>query len=110
GNGENCRYERGKDRRARRSVPWEPTGVAFSPHHFMKSIHSFLTVVAAALLCAQAASPSPASWASSEIARVTDAGVLGHSAATFRPQAPLTERALATAIAATDKLLHPPAP
>ncbi|MBV8080529.1 MAG: C40 family peptidase [Actinobacteria bacterium] len=63
-----------------------------------------------AALAAPAASANDAGWASREIAKVTHVSVLGHSAATFRPQAPLTEQALAAAIAATDKLLAPPPP
>src|SRR5207237_1825263 len=67
----------------------------------------------ATLVVAAAAAAAPAgrsSWAAAEIARVTSVGVLGDSAASFRPQDPLTERALAAAIAATDRLLNPPAP
>jgi cell wall-associated NlpC family hydrolase len=47
-------------------------------------------------------------WAAPEIKAVTLAGVLGSSPATFSPQAPLTQRALATAIAAADGIQHPP--
>ena len=47
-------------------------------------------------------------WAGPEIRAVTQAGVLGRSAATFGPDAPLTQGALAGAIAATDAVQHPP--
>src|SRR5581483_11456808 len=63
----------------------------------------------AALAFAPAASSNGSTWASAAISRVTSVGVLGDSSAGFRPQAPLTERALAAAIAATDALLQPPA-
>ena len=69
-----------------------------------------MAFAAAVMALAPAASASRASWAAAEITRVTSVGVLGNSASSFRPQAPLTERALAAAIAATDKLLDPPAP
>jgi cell wall-associated NlpC family hydrolase len=46
-------------------------------------------------------------WAAPEIRAVTQAGVLGSSPATFAPQSPLTQRALATAIAAADGIQHP---
>jgi cell wall-associated NlpC family hydrolase len=46
-------------------------------------------------------------WAAPEIDAVTQAGVLGSSPATFAPQSPLTQRALATAIAAADGIQHP---
>jgi cell wall-associated NlpC family hydrolase len=49
-------------------------------------------------------------WAAPEIRAVTQAGVLGTSPASFAPQAPLTQRALANAIGATDALQHPAAP
>ncbi len=47
-------------------------------------------------------------WAAPEIKAVTQAGVLGSSPATFAPSSPLTERALASAIAAADLIQHPP--
>jgi len=77
---------------------------------FVQSSASAAVSAAIALALAPGASAGGASWAVAEIARVTSVGVLGDSAAAFRPQAPLTERALAAAIAATDKLLAPPAP
>jgi cell wall-associated NlpC family hydrolase len=49
-------------------------------------------------------------WAAPEIRAVTQAGVLGSSPATFAPQSPLTQRALASAIAAADGVQHPPPP
>ena len=49
-------------------------------------------------------------WAAPEIRAVTQAGVLGRSPATFAPDAPLTERALAAAIDTADGIQHPPAP
>jgi cell wall-associated NlpC family hydrolase len=49
-------------------------------------------------------------WAAPEIRAVTQAGVLGSSPATFAPQSPLTQRALASAIAAADGIQHPPLP
>ena len=77
---------------------------------FLKSTAFAAAVAVLSLAPAASASPSRSSWALAEITRVTSVGVLGDSAAEFRPQAPLTERALAAAIAATDKLLEPPAP
>ncbi len=75
-----------------------------------KPAEALLAAALALLAFAPAAPASPASWASAEIARVTSAGVLGSSPAGFQQQAPLTEQALAAAIAATDKVLHPPQP
>jgi len=64
--------------------------------------------LAAVFACSAAASGG--SWAGPQISAVTQAGVLGRSPATFAPQAPLTEAALASAIQATDALQHPPLP
>ena len=47
-------------------------------------------------------------WAAPEIKAVTQAGVLGSSPATFAPQSPLTQGALAAAITAADGIQHPP--
>jgi cell wall-associated NlpC family hydrolase len=47
-------------------------------------------------------------WAAPEIKAVTNAGVLGTSPATFRPDAALTQQELADAIGATNTLQHPP--
>ena len=49
-------------------------------------------------------------WAAPEIRTVTHRGVLGSSATDFRPQASLTQGALAGAIARTDSLQHSSAP
>jgi cell wall-associated NlpC family hydrolase len=46
-------------------------------------------------------------WAAPEIRAVTEAGILGSSPATFAPQSPLTQRALATAIETADGIQHP---
>jgi cell wall-associated NlpC family hydrolase len=78
----------------------------------MTKLAPLLLLLAALVLAplAAGAHTQPRSWASSEIGAVTHAGILGSSPATFAPQAPLTERALQAAIAASDRLLHPPAP
>ena len=69
------------------------------------------TVVAAlAAVFACTAGASVRNWAAPQIRAVTQAGVLGTSAATFAPQAPLTQAALAGAVRATDALQHPPLP
>jgi cell wall-associated NlpC family hydrolase len=68
-------------------------------------------VVAGAVLAGAAraeAATGSRDWAASEIAAVTQAGVLGSSPSTFAPESPLTERALAAAVAAADRLQHPP--
>src|SRR5438445_4813908 len=62
----------------------------------------------AALAVASAAGASPSNWAAPQIKAVTAVGVLGSSPATFDGRAPLTEGALAGAIAATDKAQTPP--
>lgn len=64
----------------------------------------FLLVVAAAGALAVTADAGNGSWAAPQIRAVTQAGVLGTSPATFAPDAPLTQRALATAVAATNAL------
>ena len=61
------------------------------------------------LTCTVGAQAGGRDWAGPEIRAVTQAGVLGTSPATFAPAAPLTQRALASAITAADKLQHPPA-
>lgn len=63
-----------------------------------------LLVLAAAGALAVAADAGNGSWAAPQIRAVTQAGVLGTSPATFAPDAPLTQRALATAVAATGAL------
>jgi cell wall-associated NlpC family hydrolase len=69
-------------------------------------------VLAAALAAcfACAASAADRNWAGPQIRAVTQAGVLGRSPAAFAPQSPLTQSALAQAIAATDAIQHPPLP
>ncbi len=71
-----------------------------------------ITAVALASIfaCSVRADATDRNWAAPEIRTVTKAGVLGHSPATFAPQAPLTQSALAAAIAATAALQHPLAP
>jgi len=63
-------------------------------------------VAAAALTLAVQAAGSRSNWAAPEIRAVTQAGVLGTSPATFRPDAPLTQGALADAISTTDTVQH----
>jgi len=58
--------------------------------------------LASVLACALRADAAERSWAAPEIRAVTQAGVLGSSASSFAPQAPLTQSALAAAIKATD--------
>jgi cell wall-associated NlpC family hydrolase len=65
-------------------------------------------VLAACFACT--ATAGTRNWAGPQIAAVTRVGVLGSSPAAFAPQSPLTESALAQALAATDALEHPPAP
>ncbi len=69
---------------------------------------TFVAALAAVFACTAGASVR--SWAAPQIQAVTKAGVLGTSAATFAPQAPLTQAALAEAVRATDGLQHPPVP
>jgi cell wall-associated NlpC family hydrolase len=69
---------------------------------------AFLLVLSSVLAWAVAAGAGGRNWAAPEIRAVTQAGVLGHSPATFAPQSPLTQRALATAIATADGIQHPP--
>jgi cell wall-associated NlpC family hydrolase len=70
-----------------------------------------LPTVAAALAAPAAA--GDASWAAPQISAVTQAGILGSSPATFRPQASLTQGQLAAAVktaAAVQAPAAPPAP
>ena len=67
-----------------------------------------LAVLGCAFACAAAA--APANWAAPQIAAVTNVGILGTSATSFRPQSPLTQAQLAAAVATTDVLQHPAAP
>jgi cell wall-associated NlpC family hydrolase len=69
-----------------------------------------LAVAALAATFACTAGAADRNWAGPEIRMVTQAGVLGRSAAAFAPQAPLTQAALAQAIGATDAIQHPPVP
>ncbi len=65
---------------------------------------AILLALAAAGSLAVAADAGNGSWAAPQIRVVTQAGVLGSSPATFAPEAPLTQRALATAVAAANAL------
>jgi cell wall-associated NlpC family hydrolase len=65
-----------------------------------------VAVLAGSLACAATAAGD--NWAAPQIKAVTEAGVLGRSAATFAPQQSLTQSALAAAIKATDAIQHPP--
>jgi len=64
-----------------------------------------LAVLGCVFACAAAA--APANWAAPQIEAVTQAGILGTSASSFKPQSPLTQSQLAAAVAATDALQHP---
>ncbi len=66
-------------------------------------------VAALAGIFACTAGASERNWAAPQIRAVVQMGVLGTSTATFAPQAPLTQAALADALRATDALQHPPA-
>ncbi len=68
-------------------------------------------ILAAALCGALActASASTGNWAAPQIRQVTKAGVLGQTGTPFEPQAPLTQGALATAVAAADQIQFPAA-
>src|SRR5512147_2277049 len=68
----------------------------------------FVAALAGALACTAAAGGR--NWAAPEIRAVTQAGVLGTSPATFAPQSPLTQSALASAVKVADALQHPAAP
>jgi cell wall-associated NlpC family hydrolase len=69
-----------------------------------------LLALSSVLAWTAAAGAGGRDWAAPEIRAVTQAGVLGSSPATFAPQSPLTQRALASAIAAADGVQHPPPP
>jgi cell wall-associated NlpC family hydrolase len=71
-----------------------------------------LVLVLPALAAALAASATAAerNWAAPQIEQVTKAGVLGSSPGAFRPQAALTQGALAAAVKATAALQTPAAP
>jgi cell wall-associated NlpC family hydrolase len=67
-----------------------------------------LAVLGCAFACAAAA--APVNWAAPQIQAVTRAGILGTSAASFKPEAALTQAQLAAAIAAADAVQRPPSP
>jgi cell wall-associated NlpC family hydrolase len=67
-----------------------------------------LAVFGCVFACAAAA--APANWAAPQIQAVTQAGILGTSTSSFKPQLPLTQSQLAAAIVATDAVQHPVAP
>ena len=67
-----------------------------------------MPAVAAALAAPAAAGDRD--WAAPQILEVTQAGVLGTSAATFRPQAVLTQGQLAAAVKTTAAVQAPPPP
>ena len=73
-------------------------------------VPAFLLALATVLAWTVGAGAGGRNWAAPEIRAVTQAGVLGHSPATFAPQSPLTQSALASAVAAADAIQHPPAP
>jgi cell wall-associated NlpC family hydrolase len=75
-----------------------------------RAAFAFLIAVSGVLAWTVSAGAGDRNWAAPEIHAVTQAGVLGRSPATFAPQAPLTQRALAAAIAAADGIQHPPVP
>lgn len=73
-----------------------------------RAVFSFLCVLSGVLAWTVGAGAGSRNWAAPEIRAVTQAGVLGSSPATFAPQSPLTQRALASAITAADGIQHPP--
>jgi cell wall-associated NlpC family hydrolase len=74
-----------------------------------RATFTFLIALSSVLAWTVGAGAGGRNWAAPEIRAVTQAGVLGSSPATFAPQSPLTQRALASAIAAADGVQHPPA-
>jgi cell wall-associated NlpC family hydrolase len=79
----------------------------------MKQLIGPVALLAAGLLVSASASAAPRkteSWAAAEIRQVTNAGVLGRSAADFEPTAPLTPEALQAALQTIDALQHPAPP
>ncbi len=66
-----------------------------------------VTTLAAVTACPAAAAGE--GWATSQIRVVTKAGIFPGPVSGFRPQAPLTQAALAAAIRATDTIRTPPA-
>jgi cell wall-associated NlpC family hydrolase len=87
-----------------------PTGRDYGQMPVRRFLPLLAALVPVLLAVANAAAAGDGSWAAAEIRAVTGAGVLGTSPAGFHPQAPLSQRALAAAIAATDAVQHPPAP
>jgi len=73
-----------------------------------RAAFAFLISLSSVLAWTSGARAGGRNWAAPEIRAVTQAGVLGSSPATFAPQSPLTQRALAAAITAADGLQHPP--
>jgi cell wall-associated NlpC family hydrolase len=69
-----------------------------------------MAISACALVAASGVLAESSSWAAPQIRAVTRAGVLGTSPSTFNAAKPLTQAALAQAIARTNTLQHPPAP
>jgi len=67
-----------------------------------------MAVLGCAFACTAAAAPS--NWAAPQIAAVTNVGILGTSATSFKPQSPLTQAQLADAVAKADALQRPAAP
>src|SRR3954471_23548996 len=90
----------GRDYRRRPMVPTR------RPHRIAVACALPLTTLA----CATAALAGGGNWAAPQIRIVTEHGVLGSSPATFSPQAPLSQAALADAIRATDALQQDAAP
>ncbi len=78
--------------------------------HAVTMVHRPALIAAAAVVvaCAAPASAADRNWASPQIAAVTRAGILAPSAAAFRPDAPLTQSALADAVRTADGIQHPP--
>jgi cell wall-associated NlpC family hydrolase len=75
-----------------------------------RAAFSFLIALSSVVAWTVEAGAGGRDWAAPEIRAVTQVGVLGSSPATFAPQSPLTQRALASAVAAADGVQHPPAP
>jgi NlpC/P60 family protein/Big-like domain-containing protein len=67
-----------------------------------------VALVSGVLACTAGAAND--NWAMPQIRVVTKVGVLGTSATTFAPQSPLTQGALASAVATVDALQHPASP
>jgi cell wall-associated NlpC family hydrolase len=61
-------------------------------------VRRFAAIALSALILPAAASAAGESWAQPQIQAVVEAGLLGDSVAGFKPQRPLTQRVLATAL------------